>query len=124
MYECPSFFAPSNTGGEVSESLENGVDALACVAVKQCASARPMESSSTVSDRRLERIVVTDAGMYFYHLIKDEVAAGGREMLAIVELQYCPDVEPLGREQLEGGLPVAVGRDEFLPLLVRVRARG
>jgi MarR family transcriptional regulator for hemolysin len=39
----------------------------------------------SASDRRLNRIVVTDAGMHFYLLIKDKVAAGRREMLAVVE---------------------------------------
>ena len=41
----------------------------------------------SVSDRRLKRIVVTEAGMHFYLLIKDEVTAGRREMLASVELE-------------------------------------
>jgi MarR family transcriptional regulator for hemolysin len=39
----------------------------------------------SASDRRLKRIVVTDAGKHFYFLIKDEVAARRREMLAFVE---------------------------------------
>jgi MarR family transcriptional regulator, transcriptional regulator for hemolysin len=42
------------------------------------------ESSS--SDRRLKRVVVTDAGAHLYSLLRDEVAALRREMLAIVEL--------------------------------------
>jgi MarR family transcriptional regulator, transcriptional regulator for hemolysin len=42
---------------------------------------------SSASDRRLKRIVVTDAGMHLYFLIKDEVAAVRRQMLAIVELE-------------------------------------
>ena len=41
------------------------------------------ESSS--SDRRLKRIVVTEAGAHLYSLLKDEVAAVRRQMLAIVE---------------------------------------
>jgi MarR family transcriptional regulator for hemolysin len=43
------------------------------------------ESSS--SDRRLKRIVVTEAGAHLYFLLKDEVAAVRRQMLAIVELE-------------------------------------
>jgi MarR family transcriptional regulator, transcriptional regulator for hemolysin len=39
----------------------------------------------SATDRRLNRVVVTDAGMHFYLLKKDEVAAGLREMLAGVE---------------------------------------
>jgi MarR family transcriptional regulator for hemolysin len=42
---------------------------------------------SSASDRRLKRIVVTEAGMHLYFLIKDEVAVVRREMLAIVELE-------------------------------------
>jgi MarR family transcriptional regulator, transcriptional regulator for hemolysin len=41
----------------------------------------------SATDRRLNRIVVTDAGMHFYLLKKDEVAAGRREMLASVDLE-------------------------------------
>lgn len=37
------------------------------------------------SDRRLKRIVVTDAGSHLYSLLRDEVAAARRQMLAIVE---------------------------------------
>jgi MarR family transcriptional regulator for hemolysin len=40
----------------------------------------------SASDRRLKRIVVTDAGAHVYSLLRDEVAAVRRQMLAIVEL--------------------------------------
>jgi MarR family transcriptional regulator, transcriptional regulator for hemolysin len=40
----------------------------------------------SASDRRLKRIVITDAGAHLYSLLKDEVAAVRRQMLAIVEL--------------------------------------
>jgi MarR family transcriptional regulator for hemolysin len=43
------------------------------------------ESSS--SDRRLKRIVVTEAGAHLYSILKDEVAAVRRQMLGIVELE-------------------------------------
>jgi len=46
-----------------------------------------VKREQSATDRRLNRIVVTDAGMHFYLLIKDEVAAGRREMLAVVELE-------------------------------------
>jgi MarR family transcriptional regulator for hemolysin len=46
-----------------------------------------VKRESSASDRRLKRIVVTEAGMHFYFLIKDEVAVVRREMLAIVELE-------------------------------------
>jgi len=38
-------------------------------------------------DRRLKRIVVTDAGAHLYSLLRDEVVAVRRQMLAIVELE-------------------------------------
>jgi MarR family transcriptional regulator for hemolysin len=44
-----------------------------------------VKRESSASDRRLRRIVVTDAGVHFYCLIKDEVAAIRRQMLAILE---------------------------------------
>jgi MarR family transcriptional regulator for hemolysin len=41
----------------------------------------------SASDRRLKRIVVTDAGAHLYALLRDEVVAVRRQMLAIVELE-------------------------------------
>jgi MarR family transcriptional regulator for hemolysin len=41
----------------------------------------------SASDRRLKRIVVTDAGAHLYSLLRDEVAAVRRQMLAMVELE-------------------------------------
>jgi MarR family transcriptional regulator, transcriptional regulator for hemolysin len=38
-------------------------------------------------DRRLKRVVVTEAGAQLYSLLGDEVAAVRRQMLAIVELE-------------------------------------
>ena len=46
-----------------------------------------VKRESSPSDRRLRRIIVTDAGMHCYFLLRDEVAAVRREMLAIVELE-------------------------------------
>jgi MarR family transcriptional regulator, transcriptional regulator for hemolysin len=42
---------------------------------------------SSASDRRLKRVVVTDAGAHVYSLLKDEVAAVRRRMLGIVEIE-------------------------------------
>jgi MarR family transcriptional regulator for hemolysin len=44
-----------------------------------------VKRESSASDRRLKRIVVTDAGAHLYSLLRDEVAAVRRQMLAIVE---------------------------------------
>jgi MarR family transcriptional regulator for hemolysin len=41
----------------------------------------------SVSDRRLKHIVVTDAGAHLYSLLRDEVVAVRRQMLAIVALE-------------------------------------
>jgi MarR family transcriptional regulator, transcriptional regulator for hemolysin len=46
-----------------------------------------VKRESSASDRRLKRVVVTDAGAHLYSLLKDEVAAVRRQMLAIVELE-------------------------------------
>jgi len=46
-----------------------------------------VKRESSASDRRLKRIVVTEAGTHLYSLMKDEVAAVRRKMLAIVELE-------------------------------------
>src|ERR1700728_3001090 len=44
-----------------------------------------VKRESSASDRRLKRVVVTEAGAHFYFLLKDEVAVVRRQMLAIVE---------------------------------------
>jgi MarR family transcriptional regulator, transcriptional regulator for hemolysin len=46
-----------------------------------------VKRESLASDRRLKRIVVTDAGMHLYFLVRDEMAALRGEMLAIVDLE-------------------------------------
>jgi MarR family transcriptional regulator for hemolysin len=46
-----------------------------------------VKRESSASDRRLRRIVVTDAGAHLYSLLKDEVAAVRRQILAIVEVE-------------------------------------
>ena len=46
-----------------------------------------VKRESSASDRRLKRIVVTDAGTHLHSLMKDEVAAVRRQMLDIVELE-------------------------------------
>jgi MarR family transcriptional regulator, transcriptional regulator for hemolysin len=46
-----------------------------------------VKRESSAFDRRLKRIVVTDAGAHLYALMKDEVAAVRRQLLAIVELE-------------------------------------
>ena len=61
------------------------------------------------SDRRLNRIVVTEAGMHLYYLIKDEVTAGRRELLAIVELEKLTHLTEL-LEKLQEPLRPSTGR--------------
>jgi MarR family transcriptional regulator, transcriptional regulator for hemolysin len=46
-----------------------------------------VKRESSASDRRLKRILVTDAGMHCYFLIRGKMAVVRREMLAIVELE-------------------------------------
>jgi MarR family transcriptional regulator for hemolysin len=46
-----------------------------------------VKRESSASDRRLKHVVVTEAGAHLYSLLRDEVAAVRRQMLAIVELE-------------------------------------
>jgi DNA-binding MarR family transcriptional regulator len=46
-----------------------------------------VKRESSDSDRRLWRIVITGAGAHLYSLLKDEVAAVRRQMLANIELE-------------------------------------
>jgi MarR family transcriptional regulator for hemolysin len=46
-----------------------------------------VKRESSAADRRLKRVVVTEAGAHLYSLLRDEVAAVRRQMLAIVELE-------------------------------------
>ena len=44
-----------------------------------------VKRESSASDRRLKRVVVTEAGAHLYSLLRDEVAAARRQMLDMVE---------------------------------------
>jgi MarR family transcriptional regulator, transcriptional regulator for hemolysin len=44
-----------------------------------------VKRESSTFDRRLKRIVVTDAGAYLYSRLKDEVAAVRRQMLTMID---------------------------------------
>jgi len=46
-----------------------------------------VKRESSAFDRRLKHIVVTDAGAHLYSLLRDEVAAVRRQLLATVELE-------------------------------------
>jgi MarR family transcriptional regulator, transcriptional regulator for hemolysin len=46
-----------------------------------------VKRTSSASDRRLKRIVVTGAGTHLYSSLKDDVAAFRRQVLAMVELE-------------------------------------
>jgi MarR family transcriptional regulator, transcriptional regulator for hemolysin len=54
-----------------------------------------VKRESPASDKRLKRIVVTDAGMHLYFLVRDEMAATRREMLAIVDLEKLANLTEL-----------------------------
>ena len=62
-----------------------------------------VKRESSASDRRLKRVVVTEAGAHLYFLLKDEVAAVRRQMLAIVELEKLVHLTEL-LEKLQGPL--------------------
>jgi MarR family transcriptional regulator for hemolysin len=63
-----------------------------------------VKRESPASDRRLKRIVVTDAGMHLYLLVKDETAAARRKMLASVDLEKLVHLTEL-LETLQEPLP-------------------
>jgi len=56
---------------------------------------------SSPFDRRLKRVVVTEAGAHLYSLLKDEVAAARRQMLAMVEREELVHVTELLEKLLE-----------------------
>jgi MarR family transcriptional regulator, transcriptional regulator for hemolysin len=72
-----------------------------------------VKRESSDSDRRLKRIVVTDAGTHMYSLIKDEVAAVRRQMLAIVELEKLVHLTEL-LEKLQGPLRSSSEHSKFI----------
>jgi MarR family transcriptional regulator, transcriptional regulator for hemolysin len=76
-----------------------------------------VKRESSASDRRLKRIVVTDAGMHCYFLLRDEVAAARREMLAIVESEKLVHLTEL-LETLQEPMRPSSGRG--LPVLSTV----
>jgi len=46
-----------------------------------------VKRESSASDRRLKRVLVTEAGAHLYYLLRDELAAVRRQILAVVELE-------------------------------------
>jgi MarR family transcriptional regulator, transcriptional regulator for hemolysin len=76
-----------------------------------------VKRESSASDRRLKRIVVTEAGAQLYSLLKGEVAAVRRQMLAIVELEKLVHLTEL-LETLQEPLRSSSGRG--LPVLSMV----
>jgi MarR family transcriptional regulator for hemolysin len=68
-----------------------------------------VKRESSASDRRLKRIVVTEAGARLYSLLKGEVAAVRREVLAIVEREKLVHLAEL-LETLQEPLRQSAGR--------------
>jgi MarR family transcriptional regulator for hemolysin len=60
-----------------------------------------VKRESAPSDRRVNRIVITDAGKHLYTAIKEEVAAVRRQLLANIELEKLVHLTEL-LEQLQG----------------------
>jgi MarR family transcriptional regulator for hemolysin len=58
---------------------------------------------SSASDRRVKRIMITDAGTHLYAIIKDEVAVVRRQLLAGIELEKLVYLTEL-LENLQGAL--------------------
>jgi MarR family transcriptional regulator, transcriptional regulator for hemolysin len=68
-----------------------------------------VKRESSASDRRLKRVVVTAAGAHLYFLLRDEVAAVRRRMLAIVEPENLVHLTEL-LEKLQQPLRPSSGR--------------
>jgi MarR family transcriptional regulator for hemolysin len=64
---------------------------------------------SSGSDRRVKRVVVTDAGARLYELLKDEVAAIRRRILGVVEVEKLIQLTEL-LEKLQQPLRPSSGR--------------
>jgi MarR family transcriptional regulator for hemolysin len=63
-----------------------------------------VKRESAASDRRVRRIVITDAGEHLYTVIKEEVAAVRRQLLANIEPEKLVHLTEL-LERLQGDLP-------------------
>ena len=63
-----------------------------------------VKRESAASDRRVRRIVITDAGTHLYTVIKEEVAAVRRQLLASIELEKLVQLTEL-LERLQGDFP-------------------
>ena len=72
-----------------------------------------VKRESAASDRRLKRVVVTEAGAHLYFLLKDEVAAVRRQMLAIVELENLVHLTELLEKLQEPLRPASPGANRF-----------
>jgi MarR family transcriptional regulator for hemolysin len=68
-----------------------------------------VKRESSASDRRLKRVVVTEAGAHLYSLLRDEVAAVRRQLLAIVERDNLVHLTEL-LEKLQAPLRPSSGR--------------
>jgi MarR family transcriptional regulator, transcriptional regulator for hemolysin len=64
-----------------------------------------VERESLASDRRLKRVVVTDAGAHLYSLLREEIAAVRRQLLDLVELEKLIHLTEL-LEKLQSHVPI------------------
>ena len=72
-----------------------------------------VKRESSASDRRLKRVVVTEAGAHLHFLLKDEVAAVRRQMLSIVELEKLVHLTELLESLQEPLRPDSPGANRF-----------
>jgi MarR family transcriptional regulator, transcriptional regulator for hemolysin len=68
-----------------------------------------VKRESSAADRRLKRVVVTEAGARLYSILKDEVSAARRQILAIIELEKLVHLTEL-LENLQEPLRLSSGR--------------
>jgi MarR family transcriptional regulator for hemolysin len=63
-----------------------------------------VKRESATSDRRVKRVVITDAGAHLYTVIKEEVASIRRQLLANIEREKLVHLTEL-LEKLQGEIP-------------------
>jgi MarR family transcriptional regulator for hemolysin len=82
-----------------------------------------VKRESSTSDRRVKRIMITESGTHLYAVIKDEVAAVRRQLLANIALDELIYLTEL-LEKLQGEIPPAPGHSLFADMPSDPRSNG
>jgi MarR family transcriptional regulator for hemolysin len=82
-----------------------------------------VKRESSASDRRVKRIVITDAGTHLYAVIKNEVAAVRRRLLANIEVDTLLNLTEL-LENLQAEIPPSAEHSMFSDMPFDSRSNG